>query len=47
MRFATHDALVDVQADGVDIEVGVLRLARPDQLWIEVRIEGVRHLGRR
>src|SRR5450759_3964857 len=33
-------ALVDVEADGVDVEAGVLRLAGPDQLGILVGIEG-------
>ena len=35
---ARVDALVDVQRDGGHLERGVLRLARPDKLRVEVRI---------
>ena len=32
------DPLVDVQADRGNLEAGVLCLARPDELWVEVRV---------
>ena len=36
-------ALVDVEADGVDVEAGVLGLAGPDQLGVQVGVVGVGH----
>src|SRR5450759_840660 len=42
-----RDALVNVEADGVDVEARVLRLAGPDELGVLVRVIRVGHLAGR